>query len=339
MLGLRTTVVLLAALAAALATAARLGSEWNRRIAQYPAGGDLLAGQIDFSIGGVFDGAADVYQKIVDLGSLRLSEYGFKNFNQDILHLTYKIPTEQFQAYNAAYGYFPEDVRKLQQWRDDARQSAYRLAVKTGKNQAQLNAALAAIDGLYQRKLRDYLESRGFRLEAGNVTRIDMPQVVRRNAPLLKPIALVIDRVATQHRYQSMDIIGAGLSFVQTGLRYQQPEDVWKGKHTGAFVPPLTSVVLGWGNCDSKSALLASILSNWAQMRMIGIFMPGNPVGHYVMGVLQIPDEGDVYVEYQGLKYVLTEPAGPAWLPPGRVGDETLAKLNAPEGYKIDQFF
>lgn len=339
MLGARAYAVLLLGLTLALATAARLGSEWNRRLAQDPVDGDLLAGQIDFSIGGNFGGDAGVYQKIVDLGSLRLSEYGFTNFNQDRLHLTYKIPSEQFQSYNAAYGYFPEDVQKLQQWRDNARQSAYRLAVKTGKNQAQLNAALSAIDGLYQKRLRDYLESRGFRLEAGNVTRIDMPQVVRRNAPLLKPIALVIDRVATEHRYQSMDIIGAGLSFVQTALRYRQPEDVWKGKHTGAFVPPLTSVVLGWGNCDSKSALLASILANWAQMRMIGIFMPGHPVGHYVMGVLQIPDQGDVYVEYQGLKYVLTEPAGPAWLPPGRVGDETLAKLNAPEGYKIDQFF
>ncbi|NNN06479.1 MAG: hypothetical protein HKL90_11310 [Elusimicrobia bacterium] len=339
MLSARGYAVLLLGLALALTTAAHLGSEWNARLVQHPVDGDLLAGQSVFQIGGNFGGDGGVYQKIVDLGSLRLSEYGFTNFNQDRLQLTYKIPTEQFQTYNAEYGYFPQDVQKLQQWRDNARQSAYRLAVKTGKNQEQLNAALSAIDGLYQSKLRDYLESRGFRLEAGNVTRIDMPQVVRRNAPLLKPIALVLDRVATEHRYQSMDIIGAGLSFVQTALRYRQPEDVWKGKHTGAFVPPLTSVVLGWGNCDSKSALLASILSNWAQMRMIGIFMPGNPVGHYVMGVLQIPDQGDVYVEYQGLKYVLTEPAGPAWLPPGRVGDDTLAKLNAPEGYKIDQFF
>ena len=57
------------------------------------------------------------------------------------------------------------------------------------------------------------------------------------------------------------------------------------------------------------------------------------------MGVLQIPDQGDVFIEYQGLKYVLVEPAGPAWLPPGRVGDETTAKLNAPDGYKIDAFF
>ncbi len=278
-------------------------------------------------------------QRIVDLGSLRLSEYAFQNFNQDRIHFSYKIPTEQFRAYDSEYGYYPADIHKLADWRDRARQSAYQLAVKTGRSQTQLNAALAYIDRQYTIKLRDYLESRGFILEPGNVTRIDMPQVVMRNKSSVRPISLVLDKVASERNYQSIDIIGAGLSFVQTALLYKQPVDVWEGKHTGAFVPPLTAVVRGWGNCDSKSALLASILSNWAQMRMIGIFMPGNPIGHYVLGVLQIPNEGDVYVEYQGLKYVLTEPAGPAWLPPGRVGDETLAKLNAPEGYKIDPFF
>ncbi len=326
-----------------LACAYRLGAEWNERLVQRPVGGDILAGQaaMDFSggIGGGGDSGASVYQRVTNLGSLRVAEYGFQNFNQDRLHFTYKIGDAEFHKYNSEYGYFPEDIKKLQDWHQNARTGAYQYAVKSGKSQDQLNAAVAAIDRQYAQKLHDYLQSRGFVLEAGNVTRIDMPSVVKRNASFLKPIALVLDKVATERRYQSMDIIGAGLSYVQTALKYQQPDDVYKGKHTGAFVPPLTSVVLGWGNCDSKSALLASILSSWAQMRMIGIFMPGNPVGHYVIGVLQIPDEGDVFVEYQGLKYVLVEPAGPAWLPPGHVGEETMAKLNAPEGYKIDAFF
>jgi hypothetical protein len=335
MLGSRATSALLGFLAAALAGAYVVGAEWNERLAMRPVRGQWLAAQATFEIGGTGAGG----QRISNLGSLRVAEYNFKNFNQDTIHFTYKIPQPAFQKYNDDYGYRPEDIKALQDWHQNARQGAYEFAVKNGKTSAQAEAAYAAIDKLYQQKLHDYLESRGFTLEAGNVTRIDMPQVVKRNGPALKPIALVLDKVATEHRYQSMDIIGAGLSFVQTALQYKQPDDVYKGKHTGAFIAPLTSVVLGWGNCDSKSALLASILSNWAQMRMIGIFMPGHPVGHYVMGVLQIPDAGDVYVEYEGLKYVLVEPAGPAWLPPGRVGDETMAKLNSPDGYKIDRFF
>ena len=50
-------------------------------------------------------------------------------------------------------------------------------------------------------------------------------------------------------------------------------------------------------------------------------------------------DKGDTFVEYQGLQYTLLEPAGPAWLPPGRVGEETSALLGGREGYKIDPFF
>jgi len=338
MLAPRTTAALLTALALALATAYRLGDEWNERLVQRPIDGGWLAAQADFDISGGGSGAR-ASQRITNLGGLHVADYTFTNFNQDRIRFTYKMPDEPYKKYNGTYGYYPEAIKQLQDWHQNARQAAYQNAVRAGQSQDQLNAAVAEIDRQYPQKLRAYLESRGFTLEAGNVTRIDMPQVVKLNAPIMKPIALVLDRVATEHRYQSMDTVGAGLSFVQTALQYKQPDDVYQGKHTGAFIPPLTAVVLGWGNCDSKSALLASILSNWAQMRMIGIFMPGNPVGHYVIGVLQIPDQGDVFVDYHGLKYVIVEPAGPAWLPPGRIGDETMAKLNAPEGYKIDPFF
>lgn len=328
--------LLLGPLAAAFAVAYRLGAEWNERLEMRPVDGDLIAAQASMDFGS--DGGPQTYQRVTDLGSLRVAEYGFQNFNQDRLHFTYKIPDDQFKKYNSDYGYLPEDLAALRAWHKNAKNGAYQYAIKNGKSQAQLDAAVAALDKQYEEKLHNYLSSRGFVLE-GDVTRIDMPSVVKRNGPYLKPIALVLDKVATDHNYQSMDIIGAGLSFVQTALKYQQPDDVYKGKHTGAFIAPLTSVVLGWGNCDSKSALLGSILANWAQMRMIGIFIPGNPTGHYLMGVLQIPDQGDVFVEYQGLKYVLLEPAGPAWLPPGHVGEESMAKLNVPEGYKIDPFF
>jgi hypothetical protein len=152
---------------------------------------------------------------------------------------------------------------------------------------------------------------------------------------MVKPIAQVFDRYATQHRYQSIDIIGAVLSFAQTAVKYKEPEDVYKGKHTGGILPPITTVVMGWGDCDTKTALVSSILSNWGQMRMVGVSVPG----HYLMGVLQIPDKGDMYVEFKGLQYILLEPAGPGWMPPGKVADETVAQLNASDGYKMYPFF
>ena len=96
----------------------------------------------------------------------------------------------------------------------------------------------------------------------------------------------------------------------------------------------MTAVLVGWGDCDTKTGLLASLLSNWGQMKMVGVSVPG----HYLMGVLLIPDKGDVFLEYKGLQYVLVEPAGPAWLPPGQVGEETMHLLSGREGYKIEPF-
>ncbi len=326
------------ALGAAFAVALNLGAEWNRRLVIETVDGGIVAAQ---AAGEEVDaqtstaGSPRTWQKIVKDGGMRSASYGFVDFKQDKITLSYKIPETEFKKYNEAYGYRAEDVTALQEWRDNATKSSYKLAVATNKSQAQVDAAAAAIQKEYDKKLHDYLESRGFMLMKGGVTRVDVPGVVRQNKPLVKPIAQVFERFATQHRYQSMDIIGAVLSFAQTAVNYKNVDPIYKGKHTLGFLLPITTIVMGWGDCDTKSAMVASILSNWGQMRMIGISVPG----HYLMAVLQIPDKGDMFVEYQGLQYILLEPAGPGWFPPGQVAEETANQLNASEGYQIYPFF
>lgn len=321
------------ALAAALAFALAVGEQWNEKLVIMPVHGQILAGQAS----GDDDGAptSSVYQRIRKTPAAREAEYGFVSFTHDKIHLSYRIGEAEFKRYNSDYGYRPEDIDALKRWRDQATQASYQQAVANHQGQAAVDAAAAAIQAQYQKKLLDYLEARGFRLEKGNTTRIDMPLVVKRNGPQIKPLAQTFERIAAQHGYRSMDIIGSVLSFAQTAVKYKEPDDVYKGKHTGGILPPITTVVLGWGDCDTKTGMVASILSNWSQMRMVGISVPG----HYLMAILQIPDKGDMFVEYQGLQYVLLEPAGPAWLPPGRVADETVAQLNGSDGYKIYPFF
>jgi hypothetical protein len=326
------------ALCAAFAVALSLGSEWDRRLVIYPVHGDLLAAQaggeeVDAQTSET--GTPRIWQKIDKGDGMRSASYGFVDFKQDKITLSYRIPEDDFHKYNESYGYKSEDVQGLQEWRDNATRSSYRIAVATHKNQDQVNAAAAAIEAEYQKKLKDYLESHGFMLLKGGVTRVNVPGVVKQNKSLVKPIAQVFERYATQHRYQSIDIIGAVLSFAQTAIHYKNVDPMYKGKHTAGFLQPITTVVMGWGDCDTKTALVASVLSNWAQMRMIGIAVPG----HYLMAVLQIPDKGDMFVEYQGLQYILLEPAGPGWFPPGQVAEETANQLNASEGYQIFPFF
>ena len=249
--------------------------------------------------------------------------------------VSYQLAEKDFRPYNESFGYTKQGLADVKTWRENATKSAFNLAVKQGKSQAQLNNAVAAVDKEYDQRVKDYLGSHGFRMMKGNTVTVDMPGVVRKNAPLIKPLSLAFEKIAATRKYRSGDIIGAVLSFAQTAMYYKQPDPVYKDKHTGGLLPPITAVLVGWGDCDTKTGLIASILSNWAQMKMVGVSVPG----HYLMWVLLIPEKGDLFLEYQGLQYVLIEPAGPAWLPPGQVGEETTQLLNGREGYKIEPFY
>lgn len=280
-------------------------------------------------------GGPKTYQRIQKTGGYRAATYGFQNFNRDKLEVSYQIGEKDFRSYNDSFGYTKAGLNEVKAWRETARQSAYNLAVKQGKSQAQLDRAIAALDKEYDQKVKEYLASHGFRMLKGNVVTVDMPALVRKNSALIKPLSLAFEKIATTRKYRSGDIIGAVLAFAQTAMHYKQPDPVFKDKHTGGVLPPITAVLVGWGDCDTKTGLIASILSNWGQMKMVGVGVPG----HYLMGVLLIPEKGDLFLEYQGLQYVLVEPAGPAWLPPGQVGEQTMNLLNSREGYKIEPFF
>jgi hypothetical protein len=208
-------------LGASIAVALILGAEWNRRLVIPPVDGQIVAAQssgVDLQSDTDSSGSPRVRQSIEKLPGLRKASYSFVDFKQDRITLSYQVPEAAFKSYNDAYGYRSEDITALQQWRDSATQSSYRLAVASGKTQAQVNAAAAAIQAEYDKKLRGYLQSRGFMLLKGGVTRVDVPGVVKQNKPLVKPIAQVFERFATAHRYESMDIIGAVLSFAQTAV-------------------------------------------------------------------------------------------------------------------------
>jgi hypothetical protein len=330
-------------LALALGAALRWGAEWDSRLVQRPEDGVALAAQAsDDEEGEVDEGAPQsesggpkTYQRIKKSADRRTAAYGFSNFNRDRIEISYSISEREFQPYNQSFGYKKEDITALRAARDKAKQQAFVDAQKKGLSQAQFNAVLAGLDKKYEADLKAYMSSHGFRIDKNNVVSVDMPNLVRKNKEYVKAISMEFDKFATSRRYRSNEIIGAVLSFVQTALRYKLPDPVYKGKSTGGLLLPLTAVVLGWGDCDTKSGLMAAVLSNWGQMRMVGVGVPG----HYLVGVLQIPEKGDVFVQYDGLQYVLVEPAGPAWLPPGQVADTTIALLRGSEGYRIEPFY
>jgi hypothetical protein len=276
-----------------------------------------------------------VLRRIERTGDARSAEYSFTTFRQGRIRIEYRISEADFQRYNSTYGYRPEHIAEIRRRRDEDFQAAFRGARAKRQSQSELDAEVDKVRRRADGEISAYLTSCGFRVETGGVTRVDLPALVRRNAPQVRELARAFETVADQRRYDSEDVVGSVLSFVQTALEYRQPDVVFHGKHTGGILPPLTAALLGWGDCDTKTGLAASLLANWPQMKMVGVALPG----HYLMATLKIPEKGDLYVEYEGLKYVLLEPAGPAWLPPGRVSEETMLQLNSADGYKIEPFF
>ncbi len=275
---------------------------------------------------------AQTYQRIEERGGTISTEYGFVNFNNDALQVNFAISSKELSAYRAGYGYTEAELEGLKQWQKKALDDAYQTAVKNRYKQEQLNKMGDAVKVEYRNRFKNLLVSRGFVLLPGNILSADIPAIIKRNVKVLKPVALSLNEMAGKRGYDSDDIISAALSLVQTAIIYDNVPIEIGGRQTGGIYPPLDSMARGKGDCDTKTALLGSILMNWDKVKMVGVGVPN----HYLMGVLRNPAKGDAYVEYKGLRYLLIEPAGPAWLPPGAVGPATAELLRSGKGLNIE---
>jgi hypothetical protein len=343
------------ALAACLATAHSLGRDWEALLAAPAQGGVLLLSQSsddedDEEEAGEDEGSQQeeareytsrenrtekgTAQRIYKEGGNLKAEYHFINFNKDRVAVTFGMAAPEYNRYLGGYGYSDFELNGLKTWRETTRQDAWK-KVYAASGKAAAERAIADVDLEYDTRLRALLRSRGLALRAGNIVECDMPAVVKRNVELLKPLALAFSKISSERGWREENLIGGVLSMVQTAIRYKIPPSVEGGLHTGGLLPPARSLLSGWGDCDTKTGLLAAILGNWKGMKMVGIAVPG----HYLMAIRRLPGKGDVFVRYEGLEYVLVEPAGPAWLEPGTVGQATTALLSGGEGYKVDPFF
>jgi hypothetical protein len=309
-----------------------LNLNWENKISRQPAEPVLTFEQSSGTAVKLSDRA---YQRIGAKGRIMFCEYGFFNFNSDFLKISYQLPQEALEEYCDSYGYDDEEIRNLDREHQRSYNGAVSFARSHSLSQGQLDALIKNIDRQYKFNLKVYMAGRGFKIQPGNIALVDMPDLVKRNIPRLQKVAQAFERIAKQGNYDSATTIGAATSLIQLALRYQVPAKVYAGKNTGGILPPLEALLRGWGDCDTKTALLASILGNWELVRMVGISLPH----HYMMAVRRSPNTGDAYVRYQGVDYVLIDPAGPAWLPPGQVGSASVDSLQSDEGYAIEPFF
>lgn len=317
---------------ACIVYAAQSTLEWQR-ILETPRGELNVISRAQPSGAGVpvYSGASQIIRPV---GSAYSIEYRFLNFNKDSLWVQFIIAKATLNATAQEFGYYQKDL--------DALSAQYQRAVDLAKqdegnfplSQAQKTEQLQTLEQNYKKKRADYLASKGFKFRSDNVLEVDMPKLVQRNTPRLQTLAQAFSNIAKERNYDSEDTIGGVTAMVETALYYKEPPTIEGTRNIDGLLPPLESLTAGWGDCDTKTGVLASTLKNWDGLRAIGVALPT----HYLMGIYQTPRHGDVYIEYGGLDYVLIDPAGPAWLPIGTVNQNTMDMLQAQDGMEIDQF-
>ncbi|PIU19066.1 MAG: hypothetical protein COT18_09215, partial [Elusimicrobia bacterium CG08_land_8_20_14_0_20_59_10] len=262
-------------LAASLCVCLALGLEWERTLTIYPEGRDIVRAQSS----GYEEEEADyaptlsrtekgVSQKISRKGNTLRAAYNFINFNKDRISVTFSLSRPDYKRYLAGYGYTDSEMAALRSWRKKAREEAWNKAYVTG-GKAAAEKAIANIELDYETKMRGLFRLRGLALRKDNTVECDMPVIVKKNVKMMQGLALAIQKIAAQRSYGSEETTGAVLSLVQTALRYKIPPMVENGLHTGGLLPPARAMLSGWGDCDTKTALAASVLSSWNTAKMV----------------------------------------------------------------------
>jgi hypothetical protein len=239
----------------------------------------------------------------------------FRHFTGETLHVGFAL--EQ-GAGRASWREFGIDRREL----DTLQQNC----IDSGRcNQSEMNRL--TFDYYYRHGLRTrQVAGRGVRLY------VDVPQVARRNQARVQPLAAALQRLAAEKGGDQRWLVDAAVALVQTGLKYRQPAALDEGRQIAGFYPPARALEKGYGDCDTKAALLAAILLNLEAPRMIGVHVPQ----HYLLGIAGTPQPGQAFLRHEGEAYVLVETAGPALRSLGEIADTTQAALQRREGLRID---
>lgn len=299
------------------------------------------------------------YQKITPRADSYSVAYGFRNFNRDALSVHAELARRDVEAAMAEFGYSREEFSRLDAWYERVQEEAIAeagkrffsgkvsaptreaLGVKLAEARARNEAVRAGLDRKLEDLSREYRRRRvkiysdaGFRMKGERLVEADVAALARRNARRMAPVSLAFADVARSREYGTEELVGAVTAMAQTALRYEIPATQADGKMLGGVLPPPKSFVLGRGDCDTKSALIGSILLNWPNVRLLGLEIPG----HYLLAYHRAPGRGEAYIEHEGRPYVMIEAAGPGWIPPGKVGAATEAYLDSGRLFSIRVF-
>lgn len=105
------------------------------------------------------------------------------------------------------------------------------------------------------------------------------------------------------------DYIEELLRFCQD-IPYKRPGDYYGNKYIWDFYTPVHIMLEREGDCDSKSVLFASVLMHDRRFRDKIVYI--TVAGHLLLGIEGEPNPYQDWVDFQGKKYIVCDPVGPA---------------------------
>lgn len=141
-------------------------------------------------------------------------------------------------------------------------------------------------------------------------------EIVNSSLNITRPLYKKFYQISKKYGLDRRSQIELIMRFLQD-IPYQIPPVNYKSRFIAGLFPPSELIKNGWGDCDSKSVMMASILSHdpFFYDKMAIVLVPG----HALLGIQYVPGTYDQYTEYMGTKYIYSEPVGPDRTPFGQV--------------------
>ncbi|MCP4217065.1 MAG: hypothetical protein GY765_20625 [bacterium] len=184
---------------------------------------------------------------------------------------------------------------------------------KFGRPRSMTNTAFLEKKGFKIISRSNYVRNR--KIQERVTTVVDYRQIFQRNLAYFPQLTETLLKSAVVAPRE--DPLRKFLSFVQQ-IPYKQPPQVYKGKYIGAFFVPLLCLHKQYGDCDSKSLLLADFLActPGSKEKMGMVLVRGMGMSHALLGLKRrfLPGMTALFLQGKGY-YIVIETTRSGWAP------------------------
>ena len=178
-------------------------------------------------------------------------------------------------------------------------------------------------------KLRNRVIKKSFFKEEGNVLYPDFNRMIPFYMGFTSPLyALTIKTLGKDSTpRERVELL---LRFVQD-IPYGIPPNRSNSKVISGILSPPQIFIEKWGDCDSKVLLISSILAHEPRYKILLVYLEK----HLLMAFEGRPHPNDSFIVFQGSKFILADPTGPARLQLGNPGPDFKGNFKKIEPLQI----